>query len=312
MNEKCEKSKIDLLSIKRTRKKSETILLKNNSTKFSTMSSSRAKTKKSPVMAVFDLDATIIETDDIVYKEKTDVRNHIYDPDEFYEYMKGDHQIAFATWNQEDEEKPDPVYVGGKRMVRKVVDSITRSKKESQKILPDEFIEAWAPFDADLQHEGKNTHLLNLSKAYERKYGCLPHTILLFDDNIHNVYLANAMDNVIAFWTPKGFRSSILPEQITYMYELRVPAKADVRKAIGEYEKYLYREDENSKHKYYSLYLPGPPLVAQKLKLRISGMLKKAKITNHIKNKLPEELLIFEEDNDDDEVEEDDEHSDKE
>ena len=252
--------------------------------------------KSSPTLVVFDLDATIIETDDEVYHKYTDVRQHIYDPDEFYKYIRGNHQVAFATWNQEDEKNPDPVYVGGKRMVRKVVDAITRSERESQRILPDEFIEAWAPFDANLQDEGKNTHLNNLSKAYERKYGTAPSNILLFDDNIHNVYLANFMPNVTAFWTPDGFRTSILPERIAHLYEIRVPVKANLRKALREYEKYLHKDDENSKHKYYSLYLPGPPLLAQNLKKKIITLMKKEKIpTNHIKSKNPKEILIFDE-----------------
>lgn len=251
--------------------------------------------KVPPALVVFDLDATIIETDDEVYHKDTDVRQHIYDPDEFYKYIRGNHQVAFATWNQENEENPDPVYVGGKRMVRKVVDAITRSRQESRKILPDEFIEAWAPFDADLEDEGKNTHIANLSKAYEKKYGSRPSTILLFDDNIHNVYLANFMPNVTAFWTPDGFRTSILPEKITHRYEIRVPIKANLREALGEYERYLHRDDENSRYKYYSLYLPGPPLFAQNLKRKIVELMKKARIpTKHIKNKKPTEVLIFE------------------
>jgi hypothetical protein len=170
-----------------------------------------------PVLAIFDIDLTLLPTE--LFVNAKQVLKNLYDSELLTKFFEQDFQVAIASFNSGVTDE----CLCGRTLARAIMD-VQHPSGDSQDDVEDEFIQTW--LNENYWYEGKNRHILNIITAYKKKYHHYPPQIILYDDNIHNVYLANRSGlRISAYWCPDGLTQKNIGQllRIGYYIEFSCP-----------------------------------------------------------------------------------------
>lgn len=213
-----------------------------------------------PILLIFDIDATLIHPD--IYNTHSDVRKGLYDPELLTPYLTNPNkfQVAIASYNTDLRPYVAPP-LGGRRLGRAILD-IQHPEQDSRAVVEDEFIQAWMVSTwGEVDTHGKNKHIKLILDAYKQKHGGHPPTVIFYDDQIHNVYLAGKI-GIHSFWVTEGVkRDNItrLPKignRVQFVFEGNHLAQCVREKLRGILNYITKHPSGKNTTPLYSIYLP--------------------------------------------------------
>jgi hypothetical protein len=151
-----------------------------------------------PTLLIFDIDDTLLKPN--VFHNTTQIYKALLDPRLLIPLLNNPkYQISLASYNTDI-----GIGYGGYKLGRAILELQNLSSINSNISVPDAFIQCWNfQKGSDMYRFGKNVHINRIISAYKQRYGSLPKRVLFFDDNKHNIEMAQKI-GIYSVWTPTG------------------------------------------------------------------------------------------------------------